>query len=316
MPQGLKDVAAALDDAIFSVAATTFDRLTHGLSDDDTAGRVSHALDALHGSIRRLEMPEYAEELVALFYSAWYQPFQINSAYSLICQVMEERQSRSALTPRLEIVDFGSGTLAMELGLALAVLDARERGLTVPNIGISLIEPSDAMLRTGFDVWERFLTATGHDVSVDRGSWSATGSLGRSSIDMKRADGPFEFEMRPVSDRWLVAMHAYYGERKEAIRRDLMRIHEAFQPELGLFTCHHGNLGGIDDVSPFVGAATPAHIPPLRMSGELSRVNRWRRRLADHLGLHGDLRLTRPTEWDPERGLRDNRAIWFHCGRR
>ena len=92
-PRGLGGVAAALDAAIADVAAATFDRVTHGLSDVEKAKRVSHALDSLHGSIRQLEMPEYAEELVRLFYSAWYQPFQINSAYSLFYQAIEERQN-------------------------------------------------------------------------------------------------------------------------------------------------------------------------------------------------------------------------------
>ena len=106
-------------------------------------------------------------------------------------------------------------------------------------------------------------------------------------------------------------MHAYYGEHKEAIQRDLSQIGEALRPELGLFTCHSASVGGIECVAPFAGPAIPIDISPLRLSGELSRVNRWRRELAHELGLHNDARLTRPTEWDPERGLRDNCAFLF-----
>lgn len=311
-PRGLGGVAAALDDVIVSIAAATFDRVTHGLRDGEKAKRVSHALDTLHGSIRRLEMPEYAEELVALFYSAWYQPFQINSAYSLVNQAIEERQTRLTVKRRLDVVDFGSGALAMEVGLALAVLDAQAQGLTVPEINVYLVEPSDAMTRIGLDIWESFLTATNHEVSVDMGSWSAVARLGRSSINMKRADDPSNHVAWPETDRWLVAMHAYYGERRDVIKRDLATIWEAFDPDIGLFTCHHANVGGIACVSPFDGSGTLICIPPLWLSGELMRVNRWRRELADELGLREDLRLTRPAEWDPERGLRDNRAILFH----
>ncbi len=311
-PRGLGGVAAALDAAIADVAAATFDRVTHGLSDGEKARRVSHALDSLHGSIRQLEMPEYDQDLVALFYSVWYQPFQINSAYSLLYRAIEQRQSRLALKRGFDVVDFGSGALAMEVGLALAVLDATAHGLAVPDVRIYLVEPSDAMTGIGLDIWQRFLIATDHEVSVDQWSWSAAGSLGGSSISVERTDDPSNLDMSPESDRWLVAMHAYYREHRDAIKRDLMRIHEVFQPEFGLFTCHHGNLGGIDYVSPFAGTASPEHIPALRMFGELPCVNRWRRRLADELGLREDPRLTRPTEWDPERGLRDNRAVFFN----
>ena len=311
MPRGLVGVAATLDAAIADVAAATFDRLTNGLSDGEKARRVSHAVDSLHGSIRQLEMPKYDQDLIALFYSVWYQPFQINSAYSLLYRAIEQRQSRLALKRGLDVVDFGSGALAMEVGLALAVLDATAHGLTVPEINVYLVEPSDAMTRIGLDIWECFLKATRDDASVDLGSWWTTARLGRSSISLKRTDDPSDLAARPESDRWLVAMHAYYREHRDAIKRDLMRIHEVFQPEFGLFTCHHGNLGGIDYVSPFAGTASPKHMPALRMFGELPCVNRWRRRLADELGLREDPRLTQPTEWDPERGLRDNRAVFF-----
>lgn len=310
-PRGLGGVAAALDAAIADVAAATFDRVTHDLSDREKARRISHALDSLHGSIRQLEMPEYDQDLVALFYSVWYQPFQINSAYSLVCQAIEERQTRLAVKRHLDVVDFGSGALAMEFGLALAALDAQARRLTVPDINIYLFEPSDAMTRIGLDIWESFLTATNREVSVDMESWSAVARLGRCSIDIKRADDLSNLVAWPESDRWLVAMHAYYGEHRDAIKRDLATLCESFVPDFGLFTCHHANVDGIECVSPFAGSGTLMYIPPLGLSGELPHVNRWRRELADELGRREDLRLMRPAEWDPERGLRDNRAVFF-----
>ena len=79
---------------------------------------------------------------------------------------------------RLDVVDFGSGALAMEVGLALAVLNAQAQGLTVPEINAILVEPSDAMTRIGLDIWESFLTATDHEVSVDMGVAVRRGAFG------------------------------------------------------------------------------------------------------------------------------------------
>ena len=310
MACGLSDTAA-LDAAISNTAASEFARITTGLGRNEKATLVSQALDSLHGSIPRLEMPEYTAELVALFYSVWYQPFQVNSAFSLISRIIEERQHTLAEKRRLDIVDFGSGALAMEFGLALAVLDAQERGAAVPDTNVYLIEPSDAMTRTGFSLWQRFITATGEDVAVDVASGSATKSLGASSMRLCCIADLSDIETSCDADRWLVSMHAYYREGAESIRRDLKEIHDRFEPQLGIMTFHHANRDGIDYVSPFAGSGTPIEIGPLRLSGELPLVNGWRRSLADELGLKNDTRLTRPVEWDPARGLRDNRATIF-----
>ena len=311
MSGGPADVGAALDATISDAAASAFVRATRGLNNDEKARRVSAALDSLHGSIRRLRVPAYDDPMVPLFYSVWYQPFQINAACSLFGSIIEQRQSRLASTPRLQIVDFGSGALAMEIGLAIAALDARRQGLTVPHTSVSLFEPSDAMTRMGLALWQGFLNTAGYESSLDEGSGSATARLETIFIDLQRMNRACDVETGSDYERWLVAMHAYYGERKDAIRRDLSQIRDFFRPGLGLFTCHHAGAGGIEYVAPFTGPPEPTDIPALRLSGELPRVNQWRRDLAGELGLQDDTRLTRPTEWDPERGLRDNRAFLF-----
>ena len=96
MPRGFANAAAAIDAAIADTAASEFGRVTPGLSRDEKANLVAHALNSLHGSIPRLEMPEYAADLVPLFYSIWYQPFQVNSALALISRLIEERRCRQA----------------------------------------------------------------------------------------------------------------------------------------------------------------------------------------------------------------------------
>lgn len=313
MSWGLADIAGALDTAIADSAAAEFVRLTQNLGDDEKARRVSLALDSLHGSIRRLEMPEYASAFVPLFYSLWYQPFQVNAAYSLISEIIERQPHGLTEKGRLDIVDFGSGTLAMEFGLAFAILDLLKPGATVPdvNISISLIEPSDAMTRAGINIWQRFLTTLGYEVDVDAVALTADARIGAAAIRSMRVRGVGNLDARPDSKRWLVAMHAYYAESKEDIKRDLAQLSEVFKPDLGLFTYRDANLDGIRYVSPFVGSGTPMQIPRLRLQGELPRVNQWRRQLADELGLTSDNRLMRPVEWNPERGLRDNRAILY-----
>lgn len=67
----------------------------------------------------------------------------------------------------------------------------------------------------------------------------------------------------------------------------------------------------IREISPFDGSGLPQPIEPLTLRGELPQTNRWRAQLARELQLHDDPRLTCPTEWDPIRGPRDNRALLY-----
>ncbi len=212
---------------------------------------------------------------------------------------------------RLHIVDFGSGALAMQFGLTLAVLDASERGFRVPEVGVSLFEPNDAMLRMGLNVWQRFLRIMHYDGDADIPTLTSSVQIGATMIRSARITKTSDISLPTDSHRWLVAMHAYYADDRENIKRDLEAIHRAAKPDLGFLTYHYASLDGIRYVSPFAKPGSPGPIPPLPLSGELTEVNSWRSSLSRALGYHDETRLTRPTEWDPVRGRRDNRAILY-----
>jgi len=311
MSYGLPEAVAALDTAIADSSAADFARLTRGLGDDEKARGVALALDSLHGSIRRREMPSYANRLVALFYSVWYQPFQVNAAYALIRDAIERQYGQLSNKELLHVVDFGSGALAMQFGLTLALLDLSERGFRVPEISVSLFEPNNAMLRVGLNIWRRFLSILGCDSAVDGAAFTASARIGAATIRSAQITDLSDISVPTNSHRWLVAMHAYYADERETIKRDLALIHQAVKPDFGFLTCHHASLDGIRYVSPFDEPGAPGLIPPLPLSGALPRVNSWRSALAWELGCLDETRLTRPTEWDPARGRRDNRAILY-----
>lgn len=158
------------------------------------------------------------------------------------------------------------------------------------------------------------MTVAGFDADIGPSSFTARVRVGLATIHVERIHGTSEIVASPGAERWLVAVHSFYAEGKQAIRRDLDLIRQLFQPSLGLFTCHHANLDGIRHSSPFAEPGVAGPTPALRLSGELEAVNAWRHGLAGKLGSSDDPLLTRATEWDPERGRRDNRAIWFGRG--
>lgn len=117
----------ALDKAITKVVCDEFNRISKNLSDVETAQKVEYALDQL-SKLQRGVMPKY-DEWVALFYASWYQPAQINLAYSMITDMVKEIcDGALTSTGKLYVYDFGCGALAMQFGVALAAADALRNG--------------------------------------------------------------------------------------------------------------------------------------------------------------------------------------------
>ena len=83
-------VTNALDVAIAQVAQKEISRLSAGLSPDEIAKNICVALHELE-SLQQGGMPNYGNEWVAVFYLLWYQPAQINLAYTLAQKVPEDR---------------------------------------------------------------------------------------------------------------------------------------------------------------------------------------------------------------------------------
>lgn len=213
----------------------------------------------------------------------------------------------------LQIVDFGCGALAYEFGVLLALQSSAMQRVGM-DVSVSLFEPHSAMLRVGMHIWRRLLDLTGHDARIDVGGATSTVRVGSATIRLARISQFPTIHPQPDAQRWLVAMHACYADSKCSIKRDLSHFQETLRPHVGLFTFHHAAEDGIRQISPFDGPGEPQSIMPLELTGQLPRTNRRGAQLAQRLGLRDDPRLTRPTEWDPDRGPRDNRALLYRSG--
>ena len=77
-------VTDALSEAITTVAQNELDELTVGLTSSQKAHQIGNALTELEKLSRGTGIPDYNDPWVALFYVTWYQPRQINIAYSML----------------------------------------------------------------------------------------------------------------------------------------------------------------------------------------------------------------------------------------
>ena len=272
-----------------------------GPDPDQECEYVEEAIDSLHSSLRKGEPPDYDNQLVPLFYSTWYQPFQINIAYSLVMRIAQNRDGVLTDKRALHVVDFGCGALAMKFGLAIAAMDLREQGYMVPEILIDLIDSSMEMITIGELIWERFAQTL-----VGNQTFEAIRGLIRTrQIDTER------IRTIDTTECWLTALHAFYDKYKDQIRQDLGSLYQTLKPSVGLITFHTMNQDVVDYASPFL-EIERIDIPPLLLTGNLPATTRWRQARGELLGndfLWKRLVSASQVDWDPVPQQNDTRIV-------
>ena len=205
------DVTQALDAAIAKVARKELDRLGRDLSRSQTAEKIAGALDALLG-LSTGNRPKY-DDWDALFYTLWYQPSQINLAYTLTQKVPAELNPLKG-EGALHVIDFGCGALAVQIGLRIAHLSAIGATLQVCSIDVS-----DAMKDIGAKILREFEI-----------NYVGSGGGSSSFPDRTRgADGK-------ASKRWLTAFHVAYRENAPEVKRELDGLIGRDRPDFVLVT--------------------------------------------------------------------------------
>lgn len=260
---------AALDSAIAEIASEEYARLSGELSPVVMPKITEYALKELN-KLRDGTMPHY-DQWVAPFYVSWYQPGQINLAYSMIADIVN---AKGALTDagNPHVVDFGCGALAMQFGVALAAADAIRSGQTIDAIQIDCLDASPDMISVGVKLWERFKSKVKNDPNLAELTQACDAIASRT-------DG-LRSEPQYAATRWLSAMHAVYASNKDDVRRWLQSIHYNFAPDTGFLTTHRQSAWVFPSVSPFkdnIHIARRIANMDAKIKGTLPQTTDWRR---------------------------------------
>ena len=242
------EIGSILDGSLAAAGNVEFQRITSILSPSDRI-QLTGAAAASVDKLQKFAMPQYGDELIALFYAGQYHLSHVNLAYSAISSIVASRDPRSFRltdTGRLHFVDFGCGTLVVRFAVILAVADALERGQTVDEVFIDSIDPYTPMVNMGIKVWDEFLGQFRHRrKNNERLRWI------EQAID--RLANPYQVvqkitldqvQARNESDVWLSAIHIVYGGKdgnEVPVQEDLAQLESSIYPTVGLITCHARN---------------------------------------------------------------------------
>ena len=291
-----------LDHVITTVSEQEFNRLASDLNTNQITQKVFDALESL-GKLQKGEMSDYHDEWVALFYS-WYQPSQINLAYSMIQSIIN---STDILNEKLHIVDFGCGSLAMQFGVALAVADTiiTKNKKSITEIRIDSIDTSRAMINIGKEMWELFTKLYNQKLYNHLGPVCEI-----IKPNYYKDIGQAELAQSSDRDRWISAIHAVYDENKDDIKQSLKSLRNRFYPHVCFVSTHDSKKSLLKEVWPFSSKPRKTELS-LQFNGELTKITEWRRNLNKTLSQsHGYLKI--PVTWE-----RRDAEIWhFYSGER
>lgn len=220
----LQQVSHALDRAIAYSAGERLNVLGSQIDRQQSAERIVRALRALErlGSGGK---PEY-DEWVAIFYALWYQPGQINLAYTLARSLLEEtRDGEPALrlddSWHLHVNDFGCGTWAMQFGLALALADLKHPSQGYPTVTVNPEDESLHMKAMGDMMWRQFLSVVQDDVA------QACRAVTKGSPAIDKGSR---------RETWLTALHAFYEEGHDERMEAFQNRVDSMAPDIILAT--------------------------------------------------------------------------------
>ncbi len=268
-------IARVLDSAIAKAAESEFDQCTDGMSSTEKLRWVSEAAVSLD-RLRSLESPDYADEMVTLFYVARYQLSHVNLAYSLIKAMNDQAgvgHSTLTDTGRLHVIDFGCGALAMQFGVALAVADALEQGQVISKVRVDSIDTSKSMLKMGRRVWAEFRGI----VNQDAGLQALKTSCNLIENHYEVHTDYHSVQKIPDADSWISAMHVVYESNRKDVRNALSRLQGIIGPDTGFITCYGdaknpGNIPIVNYVSPFRNKYRLIQLPAPRLTPQFPEV--------------------------------------------
>ena len=240
----------ALDSAIASTAMEKYGSLRLSHSDQvELAKSIQMALEALR-DLQIGALPNYRDDWIALLYLLWFQPKQINLAYSLISETLLRVPNINPFLKsgaELNVVDFGCGSLAMQFAVCLVVADAIEEHGLSPTVNMYSIDSSTAMVQMGNAVWDEFKKLTAKDpglVNVRRAS--------ESLVPRTHHAIPGAVVGLRGKNNWLSALHAVYEDNKVPLAKSLQYLKENLTPDFGVLTTHRGKGYLAREVSPYM----------------------------------------------------------------
>ena len=242
------------------------------------ARRINGAMLELKKLREGWDQPNYTDCDVALFYTQWYLPQQVNIAYSHSLEVLRQRPLSSWGKNKLLLVDYGAGTGAMIIGLSLA-LSIQPKEHLPDRIGVVRIDHS-AMLDLGDAIWSGLRDEITGQPILDGVAevMDKAGFEGVAPGNERKIGSP---STRKDAERWVTAIHVVYEQGKKAIDAKFDLLCDRVMPHVRIRTVPSLKMPLLESDLADEGGPLPVD---LCLTGSAQRMTRLRARLRNHFG--------------------------------
>ncbi len=262
-----------VEQAIADAARAEYERLTKGLQPPGKEQLVSSALAELQKLRNDRELPDYDNPAVALFYTLWYLPSQVNLACSLIEEVMPFNND-------IHIIDFAAGPGALQLGVALAIARCRpakpQRTVAVHEIDCAAMRNLSKM------IWQQFQRIADRDGDAD--SQRAARTVRKFTYgDVNEAISAPEVRAPRNATQALTALHVIYENNRDEVKAKLSQLSEHAHPAWTFVTapCVGSKLEITQAIVPF--QATPEPVTKQPLTGQCLQLTNLRQKIRREL---------------------------------
>ncbi|MYC35586.1 MAG: hypothetical protein F4X66_01515 [Chloroflexi bacterium] len=288
----LRPVTEALDRAISKVGRKEFDRLTLHRNPQEWAVDVGHALDSLRNLQSSDVNTDYDDSWVALFYLLWYQPGQINVAYTAIRSMIDSRDAGQILLGdggKLHVFDLGCGALAMQFAVTVAVAISLENEQCITEIRTDSYDTNKPLVTLGKKLWQQFKIEVSKDPEIAPLSEAIKKVRPRSSTSKNIFVGG-----NVSAESWISAIHSVYPNTWPDLKETIDQIKERTDPDAEFFTSHSMRENLLRLISPPTDTRRrhPKSTIALRWSSHFPEITRFRKEIYSEISrLPGDFRF-------------------------
>ena len=243
--------------------------------------------------------PDFDDPWIALFYLLWYHPRQVNLFYSIFRPLLESQAAADPPCSAFQIVDFGCGALAAQMGLMLAYHSAFEPD-HMPHVAITNIDRSKSMTAFGRHLWTEWSR------ELDRAGLTNLHDL-CNAVPFKTAHHRIA-KVTNVNEnaiRYLIASNVAFPSNLDAVHQDLARLWSDVRPDSAIVTTIGYRIDIEQMACAFEASAWNGRdIAPMpELAGPLEAITAWRAALGQQLATRGtdsivqNFLLKKKVEW-------------------
>lgn len=234
-------ISKIIDHVITDVTRKNFVEIKATMKLSDIGRKSEHALGELE-KLKRRTIPDY-DEWTANFYMSWYQSRQIFLAYRVFLEYLSTNFAKSPSSGNrhsLALFDFGAGSMAGLVGIAIAVAKLPISTNWVPEIRVVSFDTSPAMLRLGEQFWAHFKDLTRYYAPASRLALVVDHTTHHIASDIEEFRDLARMNGQVCDTKLLTAFHTVYDDANQMnqVRSGLDDLVQALRPQSGWLTAN------------------------------------------------------------------------------